>query len=172
MNMEFDGKQDPGDATGLAPDPVIEAYKKDVDRTLLRENLKRSPTERVQNLMALQRLAEEARRAARKIAPSHSPYLRGAPRGLPFRWDEATLHRGLNFTLTTTVGDIDLLGEITGGRNYEAILPHTVVLDLFGRTCRCLDLPTLILVKLAAGRPKDLEVIAELQVLLEERGSE
>jgi len=68
--MEFDGKQDPGGATGLAPDPVIEAYKQDVDRTLLRENLKRSPAERVQNLVALQRLAEEARRAARKITPS------------------------------------------------------------------------------------------------------
>ena len=117
------------------------------------------------------RTPENVRRLVAALA-SHSPYLRGAPRGLPFRWDEATLHRGLNFTLTTAVGDIDLLGEIAGGGNYEAILPHTVVLDLFGRTCRCLDLPTLILVKRAAGRPKDLEVIAELQVLLEERGSE
>ena len=68
--MEFNGQQDPGGATGLAPDPVIEAYKKDVDRTLLRENLKRSSAERLQNLVALQRLDEEARRAARKIAPS------------------------------------------------------------------------------------------------------
>jgi hypothetical protein len=68
--MEFDGRQDSGGATGLAPDPVIEAYKKDVDRTLLRENLKRSPAERLQNLVALQRLADEARRAGRKIAPS------------------------------------------------------------------------------------------------------
>jgi predicted nucleotidyltransferase len=117
------------------------------------------------------RTPENLRRLVAALA-SHSPYLRGAPRGLPFRWDEATLHRGLNFTLTTAVGDIDLLGEITGGGNYEAILPHTVALDLFGRTCWCLDLPTLIHVKRAAGRPKDLEVIAELQVLLEERGSE
>ena len=44
-------------------DPVIEAYKPGVDRTLLRENLRRSVTERVENLIALQRLAEEARRA-------------------------------------------------------------------------------------------------------------
>ena len=117
------------------------------------------------------RTPENVRRLVTALA-SHSPYLRGAPRGLPFHWDEATLHRGLNFTLTTAVGDIDLLGEITGGGNYEAILPHTVVLDLFGRTCRCLDVPTLILVKRAAGRPRDLEVIAELQALLEERGSE
>jgi hypothetical protein len=35
--------------------------------------------------------------------------------------------------------------------------------------CRCLDLPKLIEVKRAAGRPKDLEVIAELEALLEER---
>ncbi|HEX9691967.1 MAG TPA: hypothetical protein VGA22_07705 [Gemmatimonadales bacterium] len=46
-------------------DPVTEAYKRDVDRSLLRENLKKTPTERVRALMALQRLAEEARRAGR-----------------------------------------------------------------------------------------------------------
>ena len=50
-------------AAQLEPDPVIEAYKKHVDRTLLRQNLRRSVTERVANLMALQRLAAEARRA-------------------------------------------------------------------------------------------------------------
>ena len=44
-------------------DPVVEAYKRHVDRTLLRQNLRRTVTERVRNLMALQRLAEEARRA-------------------------------------------------------------------------------------------------------------
>ena len=48
------------------PDPVVEAYKRDIDMTLLRENLRRSVDERVRNLMALQRLAEEARRAGRE----------------------------------------------------------------------------------------------------------
>ena len=52
-------------AAGLEPDPVVEAYKRDIDRTLLRQNLRRSVTERVANLMALQRLAVEARRAGR-----------------------------------------------------------------------------------------------------------
>jgi len=52
-------------AAGFEPDPVIEAYKRDIDRTLLRQNLRRSVTERVANLMALQRLAAEARRATR-----------------------------------------------------------------------------------------------------------
>jgi hypothetical protein len=50
----------------LEADPVIEAYKKDVDRSLIRENLKLSPDERLRRLMALQRFAEELRAAGRR----------------------------------------------------------------------------------------------------------
>jgi hypothetical protein len=46
-------------------DPVIEAYKRDVDRTLIRENLRRSPEERLRALMDMQRFAVELRRAGR-----------------------------------------------------------------------------------------------------------
>jgi hypothetical protein len=53
----------------LEPDPVIEAYKTHVDRTLLRENLKKSVTERIEALMELQKLAEEARRAGKALKP-------------------------------------------------------------------------------------------------------
>lgn len=49
------------------------------------------------------------------------------------------------------------------------MLPHTVTLNLFGVSCRCLDLRRLLDVKRAAGRPHDLEAVAELEVLLEER---
>ena len=45
------------------PDPIIEAYKRDVDRTLIRENLRRSVQERFDRLIALQRFADELRRA-------------------------------------------------------------------------------------------------------------
>ncbi len=107
-------------------------------------------------------------RLARALAPL-KPYLRGAPAGLPFRLDEPTLAAGLNFTLTTSAGDIDLLGEIVGAGSYEALIPHTIEVDLFGLRCRCLDLPTLIKAKIAAGRPKDLEAIAELRALLDEK---
>ena len=100
----------------------------------------------------------------------HEPYPRGAPAGLPFRFDEATLQAGLNFTLTTKIGDIDLLGEIVGGRTYEELAPHTIEVNVFGLKCRCLDLETLIRVKRAAGRPKDLEAISELEVILDELG--
>jgi hypothetical protein len=50
-------------ATDLAPDPVIEAFKKDVDRTLLRENLKLTPDERVRKLARFMRSVEEVRAA-------------------------------------------------------------------------------------------------------------
>lgn len=114
------------------------------------------------------RQPDNLRRLVSGFAP-FNPYLRGAPAGLPFEWNEATLERGLNFTLTTDVGDIDLLGEITGGGDHERLLPHTIVLELFGMECRCLNLEWLIRTKRAAGCPRDLEVIAELEALWEEQ---
>ena len=110
-------------------------------------------------------------RIASALSPLH-PYLRGAPAGLPFEWSPATLRRGLNFTLTTDAGDIDLLGQITGGGAYEDVVPHTVTVTMFGREHRCLDLPTLIRTKRAVGRPRDLEVIAELELLRDERDTD
>jgi hypothetical protein len=47
----------------MAPDPVIEAYKKDVDRTLIRENLKLTIDERVGRMINALRLAEALRRS-------------------------------------------------------------------------------------------------------------
>lgn len=109
----------------------------------------------------LERLVEALR--------AYQPYLRGAPPGLPFEWSVETLRAGLNFTLTTTLGDVDLLGEIAGGGDYADLAPHAIEIELFGRTHRCLDLPWLIRTKRAAGRPQDLEAIAELTALEEER---
>ncbi len=111
---------------------------------------------------------ENIARLARVLAP-HAPYLRGAPPGLPFRFDERTIAHGLNFTLTTDLGSLDLLGEIVGGGDFEDLLPHSTELAVYGVRCLCLDLPALIRSKRAAGRPKDLEALAELEALLEEQ---
>lgn len=51
----------------LTPDPIIELYKKDVDRTLIRHNLTLSVDERFEQLMAMQRFADELRRAGKEI---------------------------------------------------------------------------------------------------------
>jgi predicted nucleotidyltransferase len=113
------------------------------------------------------RTPENIARVVSSLA-GHHPYLRGAPPGLPFRWDVDTVSRGLNFTLVTDLGPIDFLGEIVGG-GYDALLPDSDTLTLFGIACRCLSLDRLIQVKRATGRVKDLEALAELEAIAEER---
>jgi hypothetical protein len=99
----------------------------------------------------------------------YQPYLRGAPEGLPFKFDVETLKRGLNFTFTTSVGPIDLLGELSGIGSYEAVLARSNTATMFDGTYRFINLEGLITSKKAAGRPKDLETIAELETIREER---
>jgi hypothetical protein len=62
------------------------------------------------------------------------------------------------------LGAIDLLGEVAGGGAYDDILPHTERVALFGAELRCASLPMLI-----AGRAKDLDMLAGLEALQEER---
>ncbi len=114
------------------------------------------------------RTPENLERIVNLLRPYH-PYLRGVPAGLPFLWDVETLRRGLNFTLMTDLGPIDLFGEITGGGTFEELKSFVVVMEPFGIPCPVLDLDPLIRVKRAAGRPKDLLDVAMLEALLEER---
>ena len=107
-------------------------------------------------------------RLVQALAPQN-PYLRGAPAGLPFHWDCRTIEQGLNFTLTTSSGYLDLFGEITGGGGFDDLLPHCIEITAFGVELRCLDLATLIRVKRAAGRPKDFESLAELEAILDQQ---
>jgi hypothetical protein len=107
-------------------------------------------------------------RIVRALKPLE-PYLRGAPPGLPFEWSIETLQKGLNFTLTTTLGALDLLGEIVGGGSYEKLRADTIEIEIAGMKCLCLSLERLIEVKRAAGRPRDLEAIAELEKIRDER---
>jgi len=111
---------------------------------------------------------ENIRKLVESLKPLH-PYLRGAPPGLPFVFDEATVRNGLNFTLTTDLGKLDLLGEVPAGRNYQELFPHSIEVEVDGVKYRCATLERLIQMKRAAGRPKDFETIGALQALLEER---
>src|SRR4051812_31239983 len=96
---------------------------------------------------------------------SYHPVLRDAPAGLPFRFDRATVTAGLNFTLTTDIGDLDVFGEIPGGGTYADLLPRAISIDVFGQRCDCLSIDQLIAVKRAAGRPRDVEAVAELELI-------
>lgn len=111
---------------------------------------------------------ENMERIVRTLEP-YRPYLRGAPPELPFSFDLPTLKAGLNFTLVTSIGNLDLLGEITGGGGYDELKPFSEEIDVQGIRCWCLGLERLIHVKRAAGRPRDLEAVAELELLARER---
>lgn len=115
-----------------------------------------------------ERSSGNIQRLVEALAPL-KPYLRGAPRGLPFRFDAETVRRGLNFTLTTDAGPVDVLGEITGVGDYEAVFAVSESITLFGAVYRCINLDALIISKRAAGRPKDLEAVAELELIREEK---
>ena len=111
---------------------------------------------------------ENIERLATALAP-YRPYLRDAEPNLPFAWDAKTISGGLNFTLTTDLGDVDLFSEVAGSETYSDVLPDSFDVEAFGVQFKCMDLPTLIRIKEAAGRPKDREALAELRVLLEEQ---
>ena len=95
------------------------------------------------------------------LTPIH-PYLRGAPPGLPFLFDVRTLAAGLNFTFDTDLGELDLLGEVSGVGNFDQVLTQSVERSVFGLSIRILSVDGLIAAKRAAGRNKDQAHLLEL----------
>jgi hypothetical protein len=109
---------------------------------------------------------DNLKRLAEALRPFH-PRLRDFPEDLPFVWDHSTLRNGTIFTLSTDLGAIDLLAEVSGLGDFEAVRSGSVQVQAFDRNVCTLDLPSLIRAKRAAGREKDLRVLPELEGLLE-----
>ena len=95
--------------------------------------------------------------------------LRNAPPDLPSLLDAETLRRGLNFTFTTEVGSLGLLGEVRGVGFYEDVIAEAITYELFGYLFPVIEITKLIWAKRTAGRPKDLIAVAELEALLEQQ---
>ncbi|MEX2287899.1 MAG: hypothetical protein WD648_12470 [Planctomycetaceae bacterium] len=108
---------------------------------------------------------------ANAIGPLH-PVLRGAPPGLPFRFDPPTIRAGLNITLTTDLGDVDLIGEVMGIGDYDRVRMVAESHSVFGITVMVLSIEGLIAAKQAAGRAKDQIHLLELQELKKLRGQQ
>lgn len=94
--------------------------------------------------------------------------LRGVADAVPFRLDARSLRAGDVFTLTTSAGDLDLLGSPAGAGPFEALEANADELDLDALTVRVASLDDLISMKRAAGRPKDLIEVEVLEALREE----
>jgi hypothetical protein len=106
---------------------------------------------------------------AAALAPFY-PALRGAPAELPFTLDWRTLESGLNFTLTTTAGDIDLLGEIAGIGTFRVAARLADQMNVYQHPVNVLSLEGLEKAKRAAGRLKDLADLAEILELRRQTG--
>lgn len=91
--------------------------------------------------------------------------LRGAPKGLPFKLDDRTLAMGMNFTFDTVFGPLDILGEVSGVGTYDDMVSDAISSNLASKNVMVLSLPKLIASKKAAGRPKDLVLLFELEKL-------
>jgi hypothetical protein len=117
-----------------------------------------------------QRTTENMRRLASALAPYH-PRLRGVDQKLPFVLDAQSLAQGMNFTLETDLGELDLMGQLSGVGGFEALFPDAQIIRLHQREIHIASLDAVINSKKAAGRPKDLNAIAELEALKELQGS-
>jgi predicted nucleotidyltransferase len=95
------------------------------------------------------------------------PMPRNWPEGLLFVFDVSTLRNGTNFNFDTSIGAIDLLGEVKGIGGYPEALANSVTYDIYNTQVKAFDLDALIVSKTAAGRPKDHLVLPELIALRE-----
>lgn len=91
--------------------------------------------------------------------------LRGVPDDVPFVPDARTLRDVRVLTLQTAHGLVDVLAEPAGAPDYARLREAAQVVDLDGVEVRVAALDHLLAMKRAAGRPKDLADIAELQAL-------
>lgn len=93
-------------------------------------------------------------------------YPRGIEPGLPFFMDARQFRSTPIMTLTTREGFIDVLDIVKGVGDYSKCRKRSSAVEAFGIRFRVLDLPALIAAKKAAGRPKDIDQLPELEALL------
>ncbi len=100
---------------------------------------------------------------------SWNAYPRGVELGLPFIMDRRTLTTNPILTLTTNEGALDLLDIVEGVGDFKAVRGESISVDGGHIPFLAHDLPGLGKAKKAAGRPKDLDQLPELEALIELR---
>jgi len=92
--------------------------------------------------------------------------LRGVPEDVSFVPDAATLRKVEVLTLDTVAGRFDVLARPAGVASYSELRRTAERYDVGGFVVLVASIPSLIAMKRAAGRPKDLADIAELEAIL------
>lgn len=92
-------------------------------------------------------------------------YPRGIESGLPFFMDERQFRTTPIMTLTTSEGFIDVLDVVKGVGDYARCRERSKPIEAFDIRFRVLGIDALIDAKRAAGRPKDIDQLPELEAL-------
>lgn len=92
--------------------------------------------------------------------------LRGVTEDVPFVPDARTLRAVDVLTLETTAGALDVLARPVGAPPYEVLRGGADRYDIGGFAVLVASISHLIAMKRAAGRPKDLADIAELEAIV------
>lgn len=91
--------------------------------------------------------------------------LRGVAADVPFVPDGRTLRRTQILTLDTPDGPLDLLIDPSGSPGYAQLSERALRVEWAGTTIKVASLEDLMSMKRAAGRPKDLLALEELEAI-------
>jgi hypothetical protein len=133
-----------------------------------------SPTVTVDVDVCYARDPANLERLAAALLDAHAE-LRGAPSGLPFKPDAATLARGDVLTLLTDDGPLDIMATPAGTSGFDDLAANADRVEAFGHAFLIAALDDLIRMKRAAGRPKDrveLEILGALRDEIENPGND
>jgi len=114
--------------------------------------------------LCYRRTPENFERLTRALSEIH-PTLRGGPPDVPFTFDTRTLVDTWNFTFTTDLGPLDLLGWVEPLGTYDELIPRAEVYDVGVAKVATIGLHDLITIKKHIRRPKDREGLAELEAI-------
>lgn len=109
------------------------------------------------------RTAENVERLLAVLGSIDARY-RGRPGGDVLRPTSAILLGPGHSLLMTSLGPLDVLGAIEGGRDYDALLPRSAIVEIRGRSVHVLELELIVELKRQSSHPKDL---ARLPILEE-----
>jgi len=84
---------------------------------------------------------------------------------VPFAADAQTLRRVEMLTLSTDLGELDVLARPAGSPGYESLRRSAERFDLGGYSVLVASIDDLVAMKLAAGRTKDLAAAEELAAI-------
>lgn len=102
-------------------------------------------------------------------APAATDVSTGEPEDLPFLLDRKTIEKGANFTFVTPHGDLDVLGDVAGIRNFDELNTDAEAKEIAGLPIKVASIDHLIAMKRAANRTKDKLMLEEYIVIADEQ---